>query len=81
MRLRGPGERQSAAKRALFRVIENRSGHPVPDVVRTLSYRPGFFGSAFSRWVQAALRGPSPWSEGERELMAALVSARNQCVF
>jgi AhpD family alkylhydroperoxidase len=25
--------------------------------------------------------GPSPWTEAERELFAAFVSARNQCPF
>jgi len=27
------------------------------------------------------MRGPSPWSVGERELFAAFVSRLNQCVF
>jgi hypothetical protein len=57
------------------------SGHPVPDIVLTLQHRPRFFGGPFSRWVQAAMRGPSTWSHGDRELMAAFVSVRNQCVF
>ena len=33
------------------------------------------------RTIFAALRGPSDWSEGERELFAAFVSALNQCPF
>jgi hypothetical protein len=32
-------------------------------------------------WTQAVLRGPSPWSVGERELFAAFTSKLNQCVF
>ena len=31
--------------------------------------------------LDLALRGPSDWSEGERELFAAFVSSLNQCVF
>ncbi|TXT22416.1 MAG: putative carboxymuconolactone decarboxylase [Planctomycetota bacterium] len=31
--------------------------------------------------AQAAMRGPSSLSEAERELIAAYVSARNDCVF
>jgi hypothetical protein len=56
-------------------------GFKPPDVVRTLSYRPDFFGDAFSGLVHSALRGESPWTVAERELFAGFVSARNQCVF
>ena len=56
-------------------------GFKPPDVVRTVSYRPDFFGDAFSGLVQSALRGESSWTVAERELFAGFVSARNQCVF
>lgn len=56
------------------------AGH-APGVVRTLLYRKGFFGGAFSALTQQVMRGPSPWSVGERELFAAFVSRLNQCVF
>ncbi len=32
-------------------------------------------------WTQAAMRGPSAWSIGERELMAAMVAKWNACAF
>ena len=81
MRLRPPEHEHALRKKLLHRVIRRMSGHEVPDVVLTLHHRPGFFGAHFSRWVEDALRGPSDWTQGDRELMAALVSARNQCVF
>ena len=81
MRLRPPKEEHSLQKKAMHTVIRRVSGHPVPDVVLTLNHRPKFFGAHFSRWVESAMRGPSDWTQGDRELMAALVSARNQCVF
>lgn len=52
-----------------------------PDVLRVMLYRPAFFGSPMSRAVHHALRGPSPWTVGERELFAAFVSRLNQCAF
>lgn len=65
-------------KLALIRVL---SGRRVPDVVKTLLYRPDFFGRAQCEWTQAVMRGPSDWSVGERELFAAFTSRLNQCVF
>lgn len=37
--------------------------------------------SALAQLTQAVMRGPSPLSAGMRELIAALTSRRNQCVF
>jgi hypothetical protein len=51
------------------------------DVLNTLHYRPDLFGRAFSDATDLALRGPSDWTPGERELFAAFVSAQNQCPF
>jgi hypothetical protein len=55
-------------------------GH-APGVVRTLLYRKEFFGRPWSELTQQVMRGPSPWSPGEREIFAAFVSRLNQCVF
>jgi len=57
------------------------AGEPTVDVVKTLHYRPELFGRPFSAAVDEAMRGPSEWTPGERELFAAFVSSRNQCVF
>ncbi len=67
--------------RLLFVLVRLLSGFPAPDVVKTLRYRPDFFGAHMSAVFQAAMRGPSAWSVGDRELMAAYVSKTNACEF
>ena len=60
----------------------DRASPDVPlGVVRTLRYRPELFGRPFSDALDLAMRGPSDWSPGERELFAAFTSALNQCPF
>ncbi len=66
--------------RALDLVREQRGAEP-PDVLKTLHYRPELFGRPFSETLDLAMRGPSDWSAGERELFAAFVSSLNQCPF
>jgi hypothetical protein len=56
-------------------------GAKPPDVVRTLFYRPQFFGDHQSAWTNQVMRGPSEWTIGERELFAAFTSKLNQCLF
>lgn len=51
------------------------------DMRKVLLYRADVFGDAASAAFQELLRGPSEWSVGQRELMAAYVSAQNQCPF
>ena len=67
--------------KALFGLIRVMTRHPVPDVVKTLMYRERFFGKPQSALTHQVMRGPSEWSIGERELMAAFVSRTNQCSF
>ena len=50
-------------------------GGGAPDVVKLLLYRPSTFGEPFSQLVQVLLRGPSSWTQGERELFAAFTRA------
>ena len=40
-----------------------------------------FFGAPMNEVFQEVMRGPSEWSIGERELMAAYVSKTNECEF
>lgn len=65
-----------------LKIIEQmRKDEPVSDIRRTLTYRAEIFGQPFSAYLQEVLRGPSDWSVGERELFAAFVSQKNQCVY
>lgn len=68
-------------KRLLLPVMSWKIGTRVPDIVRTLIYRPKIFGKGFNAWIQAVMRGPSGWSVWERELFASFTSRCNACVF
>ncbi|RJO74747.1 carboxymuconolactone decarboxylase family protein [Nocardia panacis] len=54
--------------------------HQYPGVRGLLSYRSDT-GLLLSGLAEALLRGPSTLDTGERELIAAYVSSRNECVF
>jgi hypothetical protein len=66
--------------RAMLGMMRLIMGH-APGVVRTLMYRKEFFGQPWTALTQQVMRGPSPWSVGEREIFAAFASRLNQCVF
>ena len=60
------------------------AGHAPADavgVVKTLLYRPERFGEPFSEALDVAMRGPSEWTSGERELFAGFTSLLLQCPF
>jgi uncharacterized peroxidase-related enzyme len=80
MRLAAPSREHRLRERMIQRFIRLRLD-AVPDVILACQHRPEFFGKPFLAWIDAAIRGRSPWSQGERELMAALVSDRNRCTF
>ena len=61
--------------------IRERTGREPLGVVKTLLYRPDLFGLPFSLALDRAMRGPSDWSAGERELFAGFTSLLNQCPF
>jgi hypothetical protein len=81
MRLQALDRGHPLATKLLFVLIRLMSGHRAPDVVKTLKYRPEFFGGAMSELFQQVMRGPSAWSIADRELMAAYVSRVNACEF
>jgi hypothetical protein len=62
-------------------MIRMFSGRRAVDIIRTLLYRPEFFGRPMSEWTQRVMRGSSDWAVWERELFAAFTSRLNQCVF
>ncbi len=67
--------------KALFAFIRTVSRQPVPDVLKLMRYRPDFLGGLLQKLTHEAMRGPSEWSVGDRELMAAFVSRINACEF
>jgi uncharacterized peroxidase-related enzyme len=69
----------SFGTKVLFAFIGAVSRHPVLDAVKVVKYRADFYGNPMSRITQDAMRGPSAWSVGERELMAALIAKTNEC--
>jgi hypothetical protein len=81
MRLPAVRHGHRVRQKLILAIIRLTSGRRAPDIVRTLFYRPEFFGRPASAWTQAVMRGPSPWSVGERELFAALTSRLNRCPF
>lgn len=70
-----PGTKMLLAAIRLF------SGHPLPDAGKLVMYRPDFYGARARAFTQEAMRGPSTWSVGDRELMAAYVSKVNESPF
>jgi hypothetical protein len=66
---------------AVLESLRRKFGREPAGVLKTLQYRPELFGRPFSATLERAMRGPSAWSPGERELFAAFTSALNQCPF
>ncbi len=55
-------------------------GVPVPQIWYLFAYKPEMT-EHLSRFTQGVMRGPSPLSPGQRELIAAFTSSRNHCLF
>ena len=65
----------------LFALVRLLSRHPVPDAAKLVFYRPDFYGTRAKEFTHEAMRGPSAWTVGDRELMAAYVSKVNETAF
>src|SRR5579872_1680404 len=65
----------------LFKFISMVSGMRLPDAARIVMYHENFYGKPMAAWTQAAMRGDSGWSVGERELFAAMTAEWNACTF
>jgi hypothetical protein len=81
MRLQKVESGHNAEESAALDLVRTQRGAEPPDVLKTLHYRPELFGRPFSEALDLAMRGPSDWSPGERELFAGFVSSLNQCPF
>jgi hypothetical protein len=81
MRLSVVDHGHATAEAAVLAEIRERSGTEPLGVVKTIYYRPELFGRPFSDALDVAMRGPSEWSAGERELFAAFTSLINHCPF
>jgi alkylhydroperoxidase family enzyme len=56
------------------------AGIPVPQIMHLFAYKPERT-QHLERFTQGVMRGPSPLPPGQRELIAALTSKLNQCLF
>jgi alkylhydroperoxidase family enzyme len=56
------------------------AGQPVPQIMFLFAYRPEMT-EHLARFTQEVMRGPSPLSPGQRELIAAYTSKLNHCMF
>jgi uncharacterized peroxidase-related enzyme len=70
-----------SATKLFFATVRLFSGRSLPDAAKLVFYRPDFYGGPAKRFTHRALRGPSDWSVGDRELMAAVVSQANESAF
>ncbi|MGE5333190.1 MAG: carboxymuconolactone decarboxylase family protein [Nitrososphaerota archaeon] len=71
----------SFGTKVLFAFIHAVARQPLPDAAKLVFYRPEFYGAPMKAFTHLAMRGPSTWSVGDRELMAAFVSKMNACAF
>jgi AhpD family alkylhydroperoxidase len=81
MRLREIERGDGILNRLLIGFISLVTRMRLPDAARVAFYHKEFFGIPMGAWTQAAMRGPSPWSVGERELIAAMVAKWNSSAF
>jgi hypothetical protein len=81
MRLAVLDEGHAAPEAEMLAAIRQRTANEPLGVIKTLLYRPELFGEQFSEALEVAMRGPSEWTPGERELFAAFTSLLRQCPF
>ena len=70
----GGGPRAEAIKQM------RAAGVPVPQIMHLFAFKPERT-KHLERFTQDVMRGPSPLLPGQRELIAALTSKLNQCLF
>ena len=57
-----------------------KAGIPVPQIMHLFAFKPDRT-DHLARFTQEVMRGPSVLLPGQRELIAALTSKLNQCLF
>jgi alkylhydroperoxidase family enzyme len=67
--------------RVFLTATARMSGVASPDIVKMLMYRPDFFARPLLALTVPAMRGPSYWTAGEREHLAARTAELHQCPF
>jgi AhpD family alkylhydroperoxidase len=81
MRLREIERGDTLRGKSLIRIISFVAGIRLPDAARVAFYDKDFVSGPLGSWMNEVMRGPSSWSIGERELMAAMVARWNSCPF
>ena len=70
----GTGERADTIRQM------RAAGIPIPQIMHLFAFKPDRT-DHLARFTQGVMRGPSPLLPGQRELIAALTSKLNQCLF
>ena len=71
---KGTGPRAEAIKQM------RAAGVTIPQIMHLFAYKPERT-DHLAAYTQGVMRGPSPLLPGQRELIAALTSKLNQCLF
>ena len=80
MYLHSVEEHQAAEPHASIFKYMRGAGIPIPQILHLFAYKPERT-DHLARFTQGVMRGPSPLLPGQRELIAALTSKLNQCLF
>lgn len=71
---------EGGGPRAEAITLMRATGVPVPQIMHLFAFKPERT-KHLERFTQDVMRGPSPLLPGQRELIAALTSKLNQCLF